>query len=118
MANESDFPSVTLATGELLRLPAGACTTLACERGAIWVTLDGESRDVVLSAGESLELAGGPPALLQAFEPSLVQLRDAPARCARDTRGVDVGELIGSLLSRPAEAWRALVSRESGLGRA
>ena len=43
MIIESPSPTLMLAPGELVRLPAGACATIACSRGAVWVTQDGEA---------------------------------------------------------------------------
>lgn len=81
MIVETASPTLMLAAGELLRLPAGACATIACSSGVVWVTQDGERRDLVLSAGESAEIGDRALVLVQAFEPSLIRVQAAPAGC-------------------------------------
>jgi hypothetical protein len=107
MVFESSSPRLMLATGELLRLPAGACATLVCASGSVWVTRDGDAGDVVLSGGESLDFKGSALTLVQAFEPSLVQVRAASAPCADDAaegRWTRVGRRTAALTSG-ARAW-------------
>jgi len=82
MIIETPSPTLMLAAGELVRLPAGACATIVCSRGAVWVTQDGERRDLVLSAGQSAELGDRGLVLVQAFEPSRIRVQAAPAGCA------------------------------------
>ena len=83
MILESASPSLMLAPGELVRLPAGACATIVCAQGAVWVTRDGEPQDTVLARGESLDVGDDVLTLVQAFEPSLIRLREGSARCAQ-----------------------------------
>jgi hypothetical protein len=87
MIVETTSPTLVLAAGELLRLPAGACATVLCSQGAVWVTQQGERRDLVLSAGETAELGASALVLVQAFEPSLIQMRARPAGCAAGRSG-------------------------------
>ena len=122
MVIESVSPSLMLAAGELVRLPAGACATIFCARGALWVTRDGEPQDIVLSRGDALDIRGGSLTLVQAFEPSLLQVREA---CAHGAEGAGASEALGqrrsavhglgsgglgalitSVFSRPQAAWR------------
>jgi len=86
MIVETTSPTLMLAAGELLRLPAGACATIVCSSGAVWVTQDGELRDLVLSAGESAEIGNRALVLVQAFERSLIRVQAAPAGCAARQR--------------------------------
>ncbi len=102
MIIETPSPTLMLAPGELVRLPAGACATIACSRGAVWVTQDGELRDLVLSAGESAELGESALVLVQAFEPSLIRVGAASAGCAA-ARG------SGRKASRPARRWSSWI---------
>jgi hypothetical protein len=52
---------------------------LRVARGRVWVTRDGDIRDYVLSAGESLELAAGGRVVLFGLTEALFQF-DTPAR--------------------------------------
>ncbi len=121
MIFESSSPSLMLAAGELVRLPATSCVTILCAQGAVWVTRDGQPQDVVLSGGDSLDLRDGALTLVQAFEPSVIRVREDTARCAdaaaaqasrRRRSGakrpgpVDAGALMTSVVSRTSAAWR------------
>ncbi len=86
MIFESVSPSLMLSAGELVRLPAGTCATIVCAQGSVWVTRDNELRDSVLSRGDSLDIGEGALTLVQAFEPSLIHLREGSARCAKAAR--------------------------------
>src|SRR4051812_21935006 len=52
-------------------------TQITCTRGSIWLTLDNDSRDIVLEAGESFTVAGGERVVVYAFEVSTVEVRSA-----------------------------------------
>jgi hypothetical protein len=45
-----------------------------CDRGSLWVTLDGELDDVVLSAGQCAVFAGRGLVLIEALEPATAVL--------------------------------------------
>ncbi|NUO49147.1 MAG: DUF2917 domain-containing protein [Polyangiaceae bacterium] len=46
----------------------GAAIQVRCDRGSLWVTLDGELDDVVLSAGQCAVFAGRGLVLIEALE--------------------------------------------------
>jgi len=54
-------------------------TTVRVARGRVWLTRDGDIRDYVLNAGESLELAAGGRLVLFGLTEALFQI-DTPAR--------------------------------------
>jgi hypothetical protein len=41
-----------LAAGEIVRLDGAHGTTLRVTRGTLWITLEGDTRDIVLEAGD------------------------------------------------------------------
>lgn len=56
-----------LRPGQSARILAGAATRLAAARGTLWVTLDHDRRDLLLSPGESVWLAPGTAAVAGAL---------------------------------------------------
>ena len=58
--------SLALARGELVRLDAARGVEVLCESGRVWITQERDSRDLWLSAGESVHLTGQGLALLEA----------------------------------------------------
>lgn len=58
--------SLALARGELVRLDAARGVEVSCESGRVWITQERDPRDLWLSAGESVHLAGQGLALLEA----------------------------------------------------
>jgi DUF2917 family protein len=59
--------SIAVRSGQPLRLPKGAGGHLAVLEGHVWLTLDGDPRDVVLSPGEQLFLERPEKALFSAL---------------------------------------------------
>ena len=57
-----------LATGQLLRLPAGS--QLACDSGSLWITEDRQSYDAVLEPGQAFSPVGNGGLLVYAFTPA------------------------------------------------
>ena len=75
-----------------LALPAGAVFTIAdaagvgieCRQGCVWITLDHDTRDIVLEPGERFEHNGHRRALVSVFEPSCITVSCAkPATLPR-----------------------------------
>lgn len=56
----------------LLTLPDAAGLCIECRSGTVWVTLDRDPRDIVLSAGERYEADMHRRALVSALEPSSI----------------------------------------------
>ncbi len=65
--------------GALLRLPHRLGATIAVVRGRIWVTQDGDQRDVVLDAGESFVIDRPGLAIVQAFGAACVDITSGGA---------------------------------------
>ncbi len=55
-----------LAPGELVQLDGARGTTLRVTRGTLWITLEDDVRDVVLSAGDSFTIDRGGLTLVEA----------------------------------------------------
>ncbi|MEP7058464.1 MAG: DUF2917 domain-containing protein [Caldimonas sp.] len=105
MKIEFSASGVVLAKDQLIRLPRAEGVRIASRRGSVWITQDGDLRDVVLQPGESLVLGRDTPAIVQAFEPALITIAE-PAR-RRDAGHVMLRKLrdaIGRLAGAPAWA--------------
>jgi len=72
---------IRLGKKQLLAVTGGKGQPIVCRKGSIWITQDGDSRDVVLREGESFTLDRPGPAIVQSFEPAAVCL-GAPAKPA------------------------------------
>ena len=55
-----------LAAGEMIRLDGARGTTLRVTRGTLWLTLERDTRDVVLAAGDSFTIDRGGLTLVEA----------------------------------------------------
>lgn len=55
--------------------PADSCVSVRCTRGRIWITQDGDPRDVVLEPGDSYTADRGDRLLLHALRPSALEMQ-------------------------------------------
>ncbi len=71
-----------LEKGHLRHLHAAAGRRVECLSGSIWITQDGDRRDIVLGAGEAFDFDRRGEALLSAFADSRYLVLDgcAPMR--------------------------------------
>ena len=60
----------TLRRRELCAIERPAGRRLTCMAGCLWITVDGEPRDIVLEAGESFEASSDERVLVYALEDS------------------------------------------------
>lgn len=63
-----------IARNEILEVKQPLGVTIECLEGSIWVTLDGDSRDVVLGAGQAFIVDRKQRTLLQALDTARVRL--------------------------------------------
>lgn len=59
-----------LARRELLSIADARGDLIRCSTGELWITLDGDRRDVVLPAGASWRVEGDGPVVVSALQPS------------------------------------------------
>ncbi len=71
-----------LKSHQLLKVRRGSGHTIVCHNGSVWLTQQGDGRDIVLGAGESFALDRNGVALVQALEQSAVSIAP-PALRAR-----------------------------------
>ena len=79
MNNDLLLASRALAKGRIRHLPAHVGRSVECLSGSLWITQDGDRRDIVLSAGEAFDFDRRGDALLSAFADSRYLLLDACA---------------------------------------
>jgi len=63
---------VSLSKRDVLSLAGRPGTRIESRHGGLWVTQDGDSRDIVLERGEAFVLDRCGPVLVQALDPALV----------------------------------------------
>jgi hypothetical protein len=85
-----------LATNELIGLDGGRGTTLRVTRGTLWVTLEHDTRDVVLEVGDVFTVDRGGLTLMQAHGETTVCVEAHHVEARR----------IGAGTEPPAARWR------------
>ena len=73
----------------LLELPDDRPLDVACGAGTLWLTLDNDPRDLVLERGERVRLEAPRRVLAYAFDDSVLELTEVPARDRAAIRGRD-----------------------------
>ena len=66
--------ALNLAQGNILRIDDGTGMLVAVSEGEVWLTEEGNPRDIVLGPGESFELKRPGVCLLYAIEPARLTL--------------------------------------------
>jgi hypothetical protein len=77
---------------ELVAIDDASDHLLLCETGELWLTCDGDSRDVILKAGQSWSATGRGPVVVSACEPSVLALTHRPScepTCAPHRQGAE-----------------------------
>lgn len=76
-------PTISLPTRQLFQIPDASSVRILCTAGCLWLTLDGDERDVVLEPGDSFETPDARRALIYAMETSSFLLAAEPQRTMR-----------------------------------
>lgn len=91
-----------LEHGDLLRIQRGMGQSIAVFDGLVWITQDGDPRDIFVMGGETFTLDAKGPAIVYALQASRVLVLDAlhtpeghPARSWRDRIVDGVAALFG-----------------------
>ena len=71
-------PVIALEAGEVVSLDDAQGTRILARTGTVWVTEEGETRDHVVDAGDTLIVARPGRTVLQALEPAWISLADGP----------------------------------------
>jgi hypothetical protein len=68
---------MSLRARHLLEVPQAQGVRIGCTRGSLWITVDGDPRDVVLEAGESFVGERPGRMLVYALSPSSLSMQPA-----------------------------------------
>lgn len=72
-------PSVQeIAKDKILEIKQALGVTIECLEGSVWVTLDGNMRDVILDAGQSFHVDRKQRVLIQALATARVRMMQSP----------------------------------------
>lgn len=77
--------NLCLKRNQVLRVRDGLGHSVVCDSGSVWLTQEGDPRDIVLNAGDAFALDRRGLALLLAFEPGAIRIRqtETPGRAGR-----------------------------------
>ncbi len=64
---------------DILRLRDAAGVAVECRRGLLWVTQEGDNRDVIVSAGQNVRLSQDGVTLVEALESATLTLEGCSA---------------------------------------
>ena len=68
---------VSLPKRSVFAVPDGAGVGIECRSGSVWVTIDSDTRDIVLEPGERFESTDHRRVLVSALESSCITVSDA-----------------------------------------
>jgi hypothetical protein len=74
MSDTRQVQRIPIDLRELLVIDDARDQLLTCESGELWVTQDGDCRDVILPAGQSWRIDRSGPLVLSAFKPAVATL--------------------------------------------
>lgn len=82
MIIDIDVSRLSLGAGERVRLPHAQGASVAVIAGRVWLTQEGDTRDILLTPGDSFEIAGPGLALVQALGEARIALLPPAGRSA------------------------------------
>jgi len=77
---ELNQDGLCLKRNQVVTVRRGIGHSIVCDSGTVWVTQDGDPRDIILRAGESFTIDRNGPTLVQAFEPGSISIRRSAAQ--------------------------------------
>ena len=108
MLLDTSSARLDLQHNQLTRLTDACGTRIDCVDGTAWVTIDGETRDIVLSRGDSFVVESRAPVIVHAIQgAATLALRARASDCPRpasSARPRSWRSLLASLAPSPASA--------------
>lgn len=77
---EFNQDGLCLKRNQVVTVRGGIGRSIVCDSGTVWVTQDGDARDIILRAGESFTIDRNGPTLVQAFEPGSISITRSAAQ--------------------------------------
>jgi hypothetical protein len=77
---ELNQEGLCLKPKQVVRVRGGLGHSIVCDSGSVWVTQEGDPRDIILSAGDSFTLDREGVALVLAFEPGAISIAQPQAQ--------------------------------------
>ena len=74
--------NIALDARHAMSLTGAAGAVVACVRRQVWLTMDGDARDIFLAPGEAHSIERGGLTLINAIEPSVVHVEVPQPRAA------------------------------------
>jgi hypothetical protein len=93
---------IQIGLRELLVIDDARDQLLTCQSGELWLTQDGDRRDVILPAGQSWRIDRSGPLVLSAFKPAVATLANPQAGLAASVPRSDGAASLLALIRR----WR------------
>ena len=75
MATITQETRLELASHELVSLSGMRGYTVSCESGELWITIDGDGRDMILPAGRQLSITSDAEVVISALKDTVFHLR-------------------------------------------
>jgi hypothetical protein len=80
---------IPLARGEIASVEAFGVVGVECLSGRVWITHEGDPRDLILTAGQRAQTRGRGRWVAEAFEPALLRLCREPQTAPKPFRRKD-----------------------------
>lgn len=77
---ELNQDGLCLKRNQVVKVRGGIGHSIVCDSGTVWVTQNGDPRDIILRAGKSFTIDRNGLALVQAFEPSSISITRSTAQ--------------------------------------
>jgi hypothetical protein len=103
MKTDSLPKELHLAHHAIHSVPDAAGVQIGCVEGTVWLTLDGDERDIILEAGEAFTAPEHRRALIYAMRPSRISLI-SPTILSLLDRARPLGYIFGRHRARGREA--------------
>ena len=92
-----EFPAsrFVLAADQFLKLEGAVGVRISSRSGSVWITQDGDIRDVVLEAGDTFVIERDGPSIVQALEPAELAIVE-PKQRSRASHWVERAKSLGT----------------------
>ena len=93
MAEITQETRFELSRRDLVALPAVSGQVVRCQRGLLWLTRDGDLRDILLAAGQRWCVKGGGQLVISALEDAAFSITTEEGAAVRAVSGAQAGSI-------------------------